>query len=379
MSLYNELQQEIQSVEITYMEDHFIIKNGEVFFKVGIKEGQIIQDLQQGLDREELLNKHGLTITDFDKFINELRRIEILGEIKKEPFNILFLKYPFYNPTSVLEKINKLLHNNYIRFLLLWGSIFIILSATYVLINNMNVMVDHAFQNVLHLNWYEYLILYVSIFTISVIHEMGHAITCRYYGGEVKYIGFLLLCFSPALYTDVSSTRLFKSKKEKVIVFLAGAYFELTILAILILFRGYLEQYQLLIDIFVLGNLVAMIMNFIPFIRLDGYWILSAVTEITNLYSKSLKVVIYVIRNRQLPQAKNINVKFIFIYGILNFVFLIFSIITGLYIFVEFFSYEGIAGWLKVAVIIFESTILAIISYQIWKSFKNSILNDGTN
>ncbi|HDR7545848.1 TPA: peptidase M50, partial [Bacillus thuringiensis] len=67
------------------------------------------------------------------------------------------------------------------------------------------------------------------------------------------------------------------------------------------------------------------------------------------------------------------------IYGILNFVFLIFSIITGLYIFVEFFSYEGIAGWLKVAVIIFESTILTIISYQIWKSFKNSILNDGTN
>ncbi|WP_253206840.1 hypothetical protein [Bacillus toyonensis] len=206
---------------------------------------------------------------------------------------------------------------------------------------------------------------------------MEHAVICRYYGGKVTYIGFLLLCFSPALYTDVSSTRLFKSKKEKIIVFLAGAYFELTALSILLLLRFSLEQYQLLIDIFVLSNTVAMITNFIPFIRLDGYWILSAATNITNLYSKSLKVVIYTIKNKKLPETSTAtNVKFIFIYGILNFVFLIFSIITGLYLFVQFFSYSGIPQWLKIAIVLFESTVLTIILFQIWKTFKNRILND---
>ncbi|HDR7861409.1 TPA: peptidase M50, partial [Bacillus toyonensis] len=85
------------------MEDHFIIKNGEVFFKVGIKEGQIIQDLQQNLDRDSILLKHQLTNDDFETFINELKKIEIIGEAKKEPFNILFIKVPLFNPTSFLE------------------------------------------------------------------------------------------------------------------------------------------------------------------------------------------------------------------------------------------------------------------------------------
>lgn len=368
---------QIKDLELTFMEDHFIIKNGEVFFKVGIKEGQIIQDLQQNLDRESILLKHQLTNDDFETFVNELKKIEIIGEAKKEPFNILFIKVPLFNPTSFLEIINKLLHNNYIRLFLLWSSFLIIFSAMFVFIGEMDTMVKHAFHNILHLNWYEYVIIYLALFIISVIHEMGHAVVCRYYGGKVTYIGFLLLCFSPALYTDVSSTRLFKSKKEKIIVFLAGAYFELTALSILLLLRFSLEQYQLIIDIFVLSNAVGIITNFIPFIRLDGYWILSAATNITNLYSKSLKVVIYAIKNKKLPTATTTtNVKFIFVYGILNFVFLIFSIITGLFLFVQLFSYSGIPQWLKIAVVLFESTILTIILFQIWKTFKNGILND---
>ena len=48
--------------------------------------------------------------------------------------------------------------------------------------------------------------LLLAIGAVKVLHELGHAMACKHFGGEVHELGFMLLAFSKALRNWVSST-----------------------------------------------------------------------------------------------------------------------------------------------------------------------------
>lgn len=140
------------------------------------------------------------------------------------------------------------------------------------------------------------IIIYImQVITIG-FHEMGHAITCKYYGGKVRKMGIKLFFLLPAMYCDISEIYTFKSRKKKMLVSFAGVLVNfLAANAALIIYA--LLNYSLGINSAVLAiyyfvNIGLGIFNLIPFVKLDGYWILSGFADITNFMDKSINLLL---------------------------------------------------------------------------------------
>src|SRR5205085_683272 len=67
--------------------------------------------------------------------------------------------------------------------------------------------------------------------TVVLIHELGHAFTCKYFGGEVHELGFMLLYFQPAFYCNVSDAWSFSDRAARLWVTAAGSWIQLVIAA----------------------------------------------------------------------------------------------------------------------------------------------------
>src|SRR2546429_1157203 len=64
----------------------------------------------------------------------------------------------------------------------------------------------------------------VSGLAVILIHELGHAFTCKYFGGEVHELGFMLLYFQPAFYCNVSDAWSFPDRRARLWVTAGGSW-----------------------------------------------------------------------------------------------------------------------------------------------------------
>jgi putative peptide zinc metalloprotease protein len=127
------------------------------------------------------------------------------------------------------------------------------------------------------------LVVLAIMLASSVFHEFGHASALRYGGGHAREIGGGLYFVFPALYTDVTdSYRL--GRWARVRTALGGVYFHLICAAGLIALY-WVSGYELLLFVVLLINL-DVLRQFIPFVRLDGYWLLADLTGIPDFHSQ---------------------------------------------------------------------------------------------
>ena len=62
---------------------------------------------------------------------------------------------------------------------------------------------------------------------MKIIHEFGHGLTAKHFGGEVHEMGMLFLVLTPALYCDVTDSWLLPNKWQRIWISAAGIYVEL--------------------------------------------------------------------------------------------------------------------------------------------------------
>jgi putative peptide zinc metalloprotease protein len=117
----------------------------------------------------------------------------------------------------------------------------------------------------------------------AVFHEFGHASALRYGGGKVRGMGAGIYIIYPVLYTDVTdSYRL--GRWARVRTGLGGIYFNLVFALGIVTF--YLISGQELVLLAVTLINLEIIRQFLPFIRLDGYWVLADLTGIPDFFSQ---------------------------------------------------------------------------------------------
>jgi hypothetical protein len=133
-------------------------------------------------------------------------------------------------------------------------------------------------------------VIFFSFAFIIFIHEFAHALTCKYYGGQVREMGFLLLYFQLCFYSNLSDSWMFKRKSHRLAVIWAGLFLQLALFAlavfgwrVTVIGTGINQFFWLTANV----CFVTLLFNFNPLIKLDGYYFLSEWVNIPNLRSKS--------------------------------------------------------------------------------------------
>jgi putative peptide zinc metalloprotease protein len=129
----------------------------------------------------------------------------------------------------------------------------------------------------------ELILLYAGIALVGLIHELGHATACYRYGCEHGDIGFGLYYIFPAFYADVTKAWRLTSR-QRAVIDLGGLYFNAVMLIPLgtwALASGNRVALRLVWLIFLI-----MIQNLNPVFKLDGYWLFSDLSGLTNLHDR---------------------------------------------------------------------------------------------
>jgi putative peptide zinc metalloprotease protein len=137
--------------------------------------------------------------------------------------------------------------------------------------------------------------LYLAVFLTGLWHELGHAAACMRHGAPPGDIGFGLYFVFPAFYSDVTKAwRL--QPRARMVVDLGGLYFQSMVLTLVGI--GALATGELVLQRFLWVTVFTMLMNLNPVFKLDGYWLFSDWTGLTNLHKRMRESFIARVRRR---------------------------------------------------------------------------------
>jgi putative peptide zinc metalloprotease protein len=117
----------------------------------------------------------------------------------------------------------------------------------------------------------------------TALHEIGHATATRYGGAEPGVMGAGIYIVWPAFYTDVTDAyRLNRTGRLR--VDLGGVYFNC--LFVLLIAGAYaVTSFEPLLVLIIVQHM-QILQQFLPFLRLDGYYILSDLTGVPDMFNR---------------------------------------------------------------------------------------------
>lgn len=297
----------------------------------------VAEDYWNDLDGMHLLVKStdDMNVMMVEK-VREMREFQLLS--KKG--SIMYKRFPIVDPDKFFDKIIP-------KLKFFWTKTFFIFSITCMLISSAIILANwtkfntglYELFNFSEMSFSHLAILWVVIYITVAIHELGHGLTCKFYGGEVHELGFLLLFFQPCLYANVNDAWLFDKKWKQILVTVAGGYIEYFIGSmatfIWVLSNPNTFINVLAFQVMTIASLSTIMFNFNPLIKLDGYYLLSDILEAPNLKEESGKYVKYLVSKYifRMPEENNRATKrekmIYFVYGIASVIWMT-LLLTGL-------------------------------------------------
>jgi len=124
----------------------------------------------------------------------------------------------------------------------------------------------------------------------KVLHEFGHAFTAYRYGCRVPAMGVALLVMLPVLYTDTTEAWKVPDRVDRLRIGAAGMLSELALAAIATLAWSLLPDGPVRAGAFLLATTTwigTLTINASPFMRFDGYFLLSDWLNMPNLHDRA--------------------------------------------------------------------------------------------
>ena len=224
------------------------------------------------------------------KLLYEHRNKRVRMEWMQTLTNILYIKIPVFDPEKLLTRMLPFLWWMFTR-LFLFASLAFMASAGFLVLTHFETFYSRLPSFESYFNFKNMIYLWVALGVVKVIHEFGHGLSCKAFGGEVHEMGFLLLCFSPAMYCNVSDAWRLPSKWHRIIISFAGIYVELMIAAAatFIWWNTPSQPFinNLCLNLMVVCSVSTVVFNGNPLMRYDGYYILADWIEIPNLRDRA--------------------------------------------------------------------------------------------
>lgn len=143
---------------------------------------------------------------------------------------------------------------------------------------------------------------------VVTIHELGHALTLKHYGGQVQEMGLLFMFLIPAAYTNSTDSYQLQKKRQRILVVAAGIICQ-CVIGSLALWLWYFSvdnswlkptSYLLLV-----AALFTLAVNLNPMARFDGYHLLVAITGINSLKDRAFKFYRALLSRQPLNEPKH--------------------------------------------------------------------------
>ena len=130
----------------------------------------------------------------------------------------------------------------------------------------------------------------ITLGCLKALHELGHAYTAKRFGCRVPTMGLALLVMVPVLYTDVNDAWKLSSRRQRLAIGFAGVTTELGCAALALFAWGALQNGPARSAAFLVATstwLTTVLLNASPFMRYDGYYVLSDWLEMPNLHARA--------------------------------------------------------------------------------------------
>lgn len=239
-------------------------------FKLGAQEVSWLRLLDGETPVDTLRQK--IPMEYFDAFFAAVGRLGVLeGSPVKKQSSLLKIKLFQVDPSALLARMGGF--SVIYRQFLTWTCVpllvlnVLLLSALWPQIQTIVPKLQPSFGLI------PMYLLFVTV--VGVAHEFSHALVARSHGVAVPHIGGMLMFFHPAFFADISGINLMPDRSRRVQVIFAGIQANNLLAAIslslLMLPMGRMAFEWLLF--FSAVNFVLILVNLIPFVEYDGYYI----------------------------------------------------------------------------------------------------------
>jgi putative peptide zinc metalloprotease protein len=357
---------------------HTLDQSQKAFEKRFRPERLTLEDLEQF--GQQLL-KAGLVANESPqagKQLFEHRKKRLRMEWMQTLTNILYIKIPVFDPEKLLTKMVPFLGWMFTTWFLV-VSLLVMASAGFLVLSHFETFYSRLPSYHEFFSFKTVVYLWAALGFVKVIHEFGHGLSCKAFGGEVHEMGFLFLCFSPAMYCNVSDAWTLPNKWHRIIISAAGIYVELMIAAVATFVwwntpsQPFVNHMSL--SLMVVCSVSTVLFNGNPLMRYDGYYVLADWIEIPNLRDRSNRY----LQNLAMEHCLGIEVypepymeltrRILFLsYAVISYVYrwvVTFVILKFMATFLRPYKLEVISTMLAVA------ALASMVGWPIFRLFKN--------
>lgn len=241
------------------------------------------------------LYRSGLIVADVPGQAEQFRKRQDENQRKRvlsAAGSVLAMRLPVFDPDRLLTRLDRCFGWFFAPPAVV-ASIGLILSAVLLVAAQFDVFLARlpAFhQFFARENW---LAMAMMLALAKILHEFGHGVSCKHFGGECHEMGAMLLVFTPCLYCNVSDSWMLRSKWQRAAVGAAGMYVELVLASVATFIwwnsaPGLVNQ--LCLSLMFVSSVSTLVFNANPLLKYDGYYILSDLLEVPNLRQKAAKL-----------------------------------------------------------------------------------------
>lgn len=215
------------------------------------------------------------------------RRGEEGRQRRRGMMNPLMLRMPLADPARLLERLAPLA-----QWLFRPAALVVWLAAVLLTLLAAGAHFDElqAHARRLFASSGNYLVAWLAYPLVKFLHELGHGLAVRRYGGAVHELGVSLMFLTPAPYVDASAANAFPSPRHRLVVSAAGIVVEVALacaaLAMwLLVSPGVVRDTALTIAL--MCSVSTVLFNANPLMRFDGYYALCDALQLPNLAARS--------------------------------------------------------------------------------------------
>ena len=237
----------------------------------------------------QFLEQHSLLQANSPSAVDRLRRLS--AQMQKNPYewllhNYLFFRVPLIRPQLWLARLMP-----FVRWLFTpataMAMVFLTVTGVFLATRQWETFVSTVVE---HLTWQGFLGYAVALMLAKILHEVGHAVTATRYGVRVAHMGVAMLVMFPMLYTDTSESWKLTNPRQRLAIASAGIITELAIAGLATLAWSLTPEGALKNALFFLATtswVLTVLLNVSPFMRFDGYFILTDILDFPNLHERA--------------------------------------------------------------------------------------------